>query len=296
MAQECALRLCVNEHKSSFANGSISEKIRPYPAEKVTDSWAPVPGWRRDGTGNMGPLTDDPNQGSLRQTIEYARYDLQLQGPKQELFNISQRALNTLGGSLDGTFGRATNGLTYGAMQWCSYNGSQCSGDGVTSVYGLDFDKVFQGLALSMTNTMRSIATNSDMIEGFVKIAVYKIVWPWITLPCVLVMMSAAFLSWTIWTTRKKDVPLWKSSSLPPLVHGSRWIEDMVEERDLGSLERKARSTLCHMHWPERDSKLCHYSVKPHALIFILQARSQDLWSNQICDQSSIRMILLVCC
>ena len=54
--------------------------------------------------------------------------------------------------------------------------------------------------------------------------------WIWLLLPMALMPASLAFLSTAIWTSRSRDVEVWKSSSFATLFHG---LEDTLDAHDL---------------------------------------------------------------
>lgn len=196
----------------------------------------------------------NPNQGSLTQYWEYARYDFQLQGAGHEIFNITKQALNSHGHELYGTFGMVGD-MEVGAVGYCSAQGTNCGGMGVTSIYGRDFNETIRAMALTLSNTMRANADNSTTVTGRVNIPVYKIRWPWI---------SAYFLAWTIFETRRHGVPIWKSSALPPLLYGAGWAEELSKSRYLGAMEKDAKQVMCHMNWPDRgeqESTILHRDI-----------------------------------
>lgn len=85
----------------------------------------------------------------------------------------------------------------------------------------IGFESVVHNIATSMTELGRD--SSNDTVAGTVYInqTFVSIVWPWITLPILILVLTALFLGLTIFTSHKKSSPLWKTSVLPFLYHSS---------------------------------------------------------------------------
>jgi hypothetical protein len=101
-----------------------------------------------------------------------------------------------------------------------------------------------ESVAVALTNY--GLQTANDTVNGTViaEESYVRVRWQWIILPAFLELASLALLVLTIIHSRREDVPLWKSSALALIYHGSdelRGQETFATER-LSGMEVTART------------------------------------------------------
>jgi hypothetical protein len=105
---------------------------------------------------------------------------------------------------------------------------------------------LFSNIAQSMTNSIRAGAdkTNSSSLVGKsgTITTYYSIQWPWISLLVTLVMAGYLVLFLVFYQSRKAQVPLWKSSSLPILAAGGRVQDQLQGLSTVSAMHRKAKT------------------------------------------------------
>lgn len=80
---------------------------------------------------------------------------------------------------------------------------------------------LMRDLAISMTVAMRSfmgVAPHAGLAHSWESFVYVR--WAFITLPIVVVVLTALFLGLTVWRTQRTGTRLWKSSALAVLLHG----------------------------------------------------------------------------
>ncbi|KAF1937071.1 hypothetical protein EJ02DRAFT_477847 [Clathrospora elynae] len=127
-----------------------------------------------------------------------------------------------------------------------------CLPDAETGVgLGLEgFMRRINNIAVYMTNTLRT-----ELKETFIDVTYY-----WMFLPTAIYLVITIFLFSTIFTSRKTETPLWKSSPLVLL----RAMNRSNSMQKLGQVEDDAKNTrvlLQHMgdHWHPRDVSQSRY-------------------------------------
>lgn len=228
-ATECGLFYCVKNYTSQVTNGSISESSTVLPTKKSINSWQPLDG------------TPDPSPDSLSSSVDYARTDLQLNGR----FNISQVSINAIGSGMETVFVGSNSSAT-GATGFALIGPDgvlrQYAPESMQPIYqSTDLNELFNNLAVSMTNNMRSNDDNGTTVVGTTGITVYEIRWPWISLPLIGVILGCVFLAITAGFTKAQNLPIWKSSSLAVLKCGTNVQSLLADETYVGGMTNTAK-------------------------------------------------------
>lgn len=167
------------------------------------------------------------------------RSDLSLQN-NNDSFNISQAAVLSVNYYMNKTFTRAdtqpydasdtNNALSIGAFYISDesparYNGGGANDQREPSIMqslhdSTDLNSTFAALATSMSTAIRSNPAGSRNERGELGqlITTYRISWPWIALPAIVVIASVIQLLVTVLSNRHS--PLWKSNIIATLSRG----------------------------------------------------------------------------
>ena len=96
-------------------------------------------------------------------------------------------------------------------------------------VSSANLNHTFTALAESMSNAIRAADDNNSVDTGMMGTSVtrYRVHWPWIALPILVVLASVAQLIITI--RASGDAPLWKNSALAVMSRGKH-VGDLFEE------------------------------------------------------------------
>lgn len=226
LASECAIYYCVKQYDTSVTNGTIMQKASIVAnATRASDSWQPV---------DLRSYPDTTLTSSDRASLEFDSEQSAIQRTDLQLgrnYNISQSSIDSISQylqsmlsqtNISGAFGEFNtsrlNGFVLGAVDNPS---TQYAPDSVSVLYNsTDLDATFAAVAESMSNVIRANGDNKLRTPGQLGIPVtkFKISWPWITLPAIVVFLAMLQLSISIWTSR--HIPLWKSSTLATLSRG----------------------------------------------------------------------------
>ncbi|ESZ92361.1 hypothetical protein SBOR_7271 [Sclerotinia borealis F-4128] len=223
-ARECGLYYCVNRHESNFVNGTLSEEISEVTsAKRDPDSWQVT-------SSKWAAILNSSIVSSLEFNDKLSaapRSDLSL----GEQYNISQAAVNSISSYVEDLFSTSIN-ITHNvtATQQARLNGYIMSDGNLqykpSSMQAFntssDLPATFSSLAKSMSNSIRAnddgakieTGTNHEMVSF------YKIEWEWISLHSFFIIAATIFTGLTIYQTRLRGTPAWKSSSLAVLSRG----------------------------------------------------------------------------
>ncbi|KAI7776816.1 hypothetical protein LA080_004410 [Diaporthe eres] len=194
-AMECALFYCANNYETTVSNGALRETSR-----QVADFTREETSWQPNvyDPGSLRPLM---NSIAFQDNISIVRTDLLLLSPVTgNRFNISQAAVDSISHYYQSTFASELYFSRYSDSKFNGYykNSSQIQFKPVT-IQALfsskDLDATFTALAVSMSNAIR---TGADEVFDGLSISVtglkgdtitcYRIVWPWISLYCFIVI------------------------------------------------------------------------------------------------------------
>lgn len=261
-AMECALFYCVNNYEATVSNGTLRETGKQVmDATRVQTSWE---------------LTDDYELNLMNESLinsiafhkyfsAFSRTDLMLHSPTTgNSFNISKDAVDSISSYFQSTF--ATDFYYLDNMQNTTvepfvngrFNGYYSNESQIQyrpsvmqALYSSkDLNETFTALAVSMSNAIRTGADEtSDGISVIVTgskgetITFYRIVWPWISLHCLVVIFGIVFLGATIRENDKdgRAVPLWRSSALAIASRGEAVADILSGMQTLEEMWKKAR-------------------------------------------------------
>ena len=100
---------------------------------------------------------------------------------------------------------------------------------------------VFDDFATTMSTAMRSSASTFVKGTAIGSETYINIRWPYLVLPSLVVGLAIVFLALTIWRSRQRGVPTWKSSVLASVVHANQAVEEMgTAARTITGLEEWA--------------------------------------------------------
>ncbi|KAF2735264.1 hypothetical protein EJ04DRAFT_601070 [Polyplosphaeria fusca] len=255
-ALECGLSYCVQNISALVANSTVLE-----------DSTMLLS--KQDGISNL-PQTlevNDNSRTSLWKPNEASQIpDLQLTSNDTK-FNVTYASISSIATFLNTTFvmpGDRNLGATGFFMSSLpkvivpgpagQNNSTDINKDGqgpefqptvMQQLYNTpNITQTFEVLAKSMSINMRNNDDNHTVQFGTISVTVYKVRWGWITLPILSLLVGTVFLVLTMWFSRTKGAPLWKSSALAVLKVGHR-IGDVFKDEDaIGAMERRAQ----HVH------------------------------------------------
>ena len=105
-------------------------------------------------------------------------------------------------------------------------------------VYLTDYLRNTYGVSISLSSGDRV----SDSKAAVPRFAVH---WPWLALPIALLAATLLFLAWIMIVSKRRELPLWRSSLLAAMYHGIDVGEHVVgtRERDLSAMEGVAGET-----------------------------------------------------
>lgn len=245
-ATECALYYCVRSYDINMTNNKINETSRPVASiQRNPASWD----FAYDYAAMYRPKDDDDDYSpgdprapfwidqldepfyantSMHETLEFINIEWsQLVRTDLELgsgFNISQSAVFSISNFMQDTFqnersrsdGNETVGGWYRAGSPAEYNPPI-----IEPIFqSQNLSAIFENIATSMSNAIRTYSNGSTTQDGNLGMSVvkYRVAWPWISLPIVVVI--AAMLELLLTMRQSKNNPLWKSSVLATLSRG----------------------------------------------------------------------------
>lgn len=242
-ATECGLYYCVKEYQVEMKQNKVVETSKEIKSERRDPrSWQYLD---QSAHRRLNQSTANPKALASPAWINWAaeRSDLQL----GDAFNVSQAAVISLSFYMNQTFTRddtapfnaSDPGNPYRIAGY--YIGNQTRSEYEPGVMQALYDSedlgaTFEGLAASMSNVMRAHDSSDAVATGELGqlVASYRIAWPWIALPAVVVVASVAQLIVTIASNDKS--PMWKSSTLATLSRGYRAREVLGEATTLHDL------------------------------------------------------------
>lgn len=249
-AYECALRYCVENYESAVVDNQVQETMSIVKsATRNPGSWSVTDQETLEFYTSEKGMNDTITKAQLRSldfmspAVGIGKSDLQL-GTK---YNISQTAVNGISSLMYDTFTTderyppaPINGFYYD-------DGADDIQYAPASVYqftpwtGKSLGESFKILAVSMSNAIRAGSDNKASETGQEGDAAIKfqIVWPWITLPMLVILGSLVQLFVVIGSSR--SVPLWKESTLAVLSRG-RLLRGLLDDSSTRAGMRAAAS------------------------------------------------------
>ncbi|CAI6264430.1 unnamed protein product [Periconia digitata] len=228
IAYEVSLSMCVKEITSRSINGTLDETSRDINASVVK------------GGGPKNEEVPDMNPGMLAQSYEESRDDLEFEGG----ITIAQHSLNGIASALRTAFAITTEEDTTGYYISGNYNGIRYAPNSMERVYNSPDPKaLFENVAESMTNNLRTNDAQASLARGTQEITVYWVRWAWISLPAAALWGGTVFLFVTIHMTRKYRASLWKSCALAMLKSGEKTAGAFDNCKSVSAMEGVAEKT-----------------------------------------------------
>lgn len=277
-AMECTLFYCVNSYQFEVSNGTLTVA-----SEQITDARRAEDSWKAD-EAYQNALNESILESIAFQPLSgvVSRTDLMLVSPASgSRFNLSQIAIDSISYYYQSTF----------ASSLCDFNISD-SKKGLLNGYYLnateiqyepsimqalfasqDLNATFTALAASMSNAIRTGA--DETFDGIFQVVTgskgdlttfYRVVWPWISLHCFIVVTGVVFLLLTIRENKKHglSVPMWKSSSLAVLNRGQKVAGILSGMQTVEQMEAMSKaSQVILLDQREDSSSLEHLAFDP---------------------------------
>ncbi|KAA8574483.1 hypothetical protein EYC84_005942 [Monilinia fructicola] len=203
-ARECGLYYCVNRYESKIANGTLSEEVSEVTsAKRDPDSWQITSSkWADVLNSSIVSSLEFNNKLSAA-----PRSDLSLGGQ----YNVSQAAVNSIGSYISELFSTNIN-ITHNvtATQQARLNGYIMS----------DGNLQYKPSSMQAFNTTNDDSGKVEAGTNYEIVTFYKVEWEWISLHCFFMIAAVVFIALTIYQTRMRGTPAWKSSSLAVLSRG----------------------------------------------------------------------------
>ena len=215
-AQECMLHWCVNRYRSKVVNGIFYENI----TETVKYGYTINPDLLEDDTYVFHTNFTSPQAHSVGNgtydTLTVSKWgSAALTDLIAQLLtvNVSSLALN---GSTDIYHGTASLSSTFPGIP-------------------LDMTPVFEAMAVSMSTAIRS---NRNYLKGLrtfagqvtKEVPFIRVRWAWISVPAVLQVAVLILLCYTMVSTSRQQLPIWKNSILATIFVGARVHRSLREE------------------------------------------------------------------
>ncbi|KAK6600855.1 hypothetical protein H4I95_07837 [Botrytis cinerea] len=245
-ARECGLYYCVNQYNSTLSNSTLSEDVSEVTsAKRDPDSWQVTSSKWADvlNSSTVSSLNFDDKLSAA------PRSDLSLGGN----YNISEEAVNSISSYFSDFFSTDLN-ITHNVTetQQARLNGYIMSDNNLqykpSSMQAFntsnDLPATFASLAKSMSNSIRANDDGAKVQAGTVyeTVTFYKIKWEWISLHCFFIIAATVFIILTIYQTRLRGTPAWKSSSLAVLSRGLMVGHTFRGAETMSDLTARARS------------------------------------------------------
>jgi hypothetical protein len=276
-AIECGLFYCVKQYESTVQNGILHEiETDVSNATRNPNSWQPI---LYDGLPYDGIILND----STLQSLEFnkvisadQRTDLMF----GEEFNVSQAAVDSISNYFQNQFSNSpdlnytnddyepedtnpnpvtVNGFYTTTSSNVNDNASYFSPSVIEVLFeSSNINDTFRSLARSMSNAIRAGADNGAFHTGEkgVMTTYYRIEWPWIALYAVLVIAGIVFLAITIFETKHRSVPAWKSSSLAPLSCAAEIGNVLVGVESVEVMEERASKYLVRLFGDQKYQRV----------------------------------------
>jgi hypothetical protein len=217
-AYDCVISTCAKRYTADVFNGQFREQVRStfINMTKINTSEFPYNG---SGVAAIGPGTTHRNLNfNLTTTIPANSSD----SGADELFNIgyvsAKRFTKFLQDSLEGNIVSTMN-YSNGSFEPSFPTSDYMQGlweHGIGNV-----PQTLDGLATAWTNNIRLAGqpAQGTAIQGQTFIQVQFL---WLILPFALELLALLFFIVTVFQSKSSDIPMWKASSLAPLLHGPK--------------------------------------------------------------------------
>lgn len=225
-AIECGLYYCVKNYRSTVENAILNEiEIISSNATRARNSWYIIdpPTGSADYDALDPDLLDSMEFDGTSSTL--SRSDLIL----GQNFKISQPGVDGISSYIQSqlSFLNDRNSTVSRVNGYYIYSSGmaqvQYEPASVAALFqSRDLNETFLSIARSMSNKIREGSDDNVVQDGETghMVSYYKIVWPWISLHCVIVILGTFFLLFTILESRHIGAPVWKTSALATLSRG----------------------------------------------------------------------------
>ncbi|PVH93841.1 hypothetical protein DM02DRAFT_661574 [Periconia macrospinosa] len=249
IAYEISLSMCIKEVTSRSINGTLYESM------KDIDSTILKGGNPKDGEA------PHENSGKLALYVEDVSEDLEFEGG----ITITQQSLKAIAKALETTFAgnlmpsSAANGFY--RMKNNDSESIRYDPLSMERIYNsLDPKALFENVAESMTNNLRSNDAHGSLAKGTQEIIVYQIRWVWISLPATALFGGTVSLFLAMCMTRKYRAPLWKSCALAMMKCGAQSAATFDDCEDVSAMEEVAEKTFIRISKVESKSTTPNHS------------------------------------
>ncbi|KAF3039289.1 hypothetical protein E8E11_004756 [Didymella keratinophila] len=235
-ATECALYLCSNMYSAETQNGKLVETVLGSWANRDPNSYQIDP---KSRTVNVTVQKDvveayiAEKVGDMLYDPIIQRTDLQLTIPEAESpdvmsftrsFNISYTYIISMTSFLKTLTSRTSGVRGTDQMVYPEWDGGETPL--VNALWeSVNLSQTFENVALSVTNQIRNTAVNSpkyqeatgDTLKWVIHV---KVQWPYLAFPIAMITLGIIYILLTILESTSLQVPVWKESALPSVLHG----------------------------------------------------------------------------
>lgn len=221
-ALECGLYYCVKQYDLAVIGNQIQQNSTELTSfKRQKDSWRPYR-LSRDGRKSWVTLNSTARHSlAWDQASSVNRTDLVL-GDQHRQFNVSFDAVRSISKYFTTNFFADFMGYPSISGYWMDLgSGPDFQPNVMQVLYDTkDLEDQFNTLALSMSNAIRMRKEDMKNVYGRLgqSVTKYRIEWPWITMPIIIVLASLGQLLITIRSSRAR--PILKSSILAVLSRG----------------------------------------------------------------------------
>ncbi|KAF2403482.1 hypothetical protein EJ06DRAFT_471465 [Trichodelitschia bisporula] len=211
VAHECMLQWCVKTIAASSSNGEYKEEV----VSTFVDGSGPLDGWHpffRDGIVrqhySLNVTLTPPGQNDTFWVSNLTMFQ------QMVLFNLALPSYLTVDDPSTTPILRYSNILrNYPALKKTPND---------PWLPPTNISQHFENMATSMDRALRSYPNTTEKVFGTGSFETYvHIRWAWLTLPFIVLLLSSLFLFVTILEScRRRDVGIWKTSSLATLAYG----------------------------------------------------------------------------
>jgi hypothetical protein len=233
IAQECVLQWCTKTVLARYSHGNYSERILstftnntmiPYPLKFNASNYD----YEYGINITLTPPGQDRTYTVPNDTALQTVFSFDLLVP-QYVTQTNLSALPYLRSYNDQNTSTEARLSTYLANRWALPN---------------NVSNQLANLATAMTNIVRQYPNSSELVLGSGSLEVYIFIsWGWFSLPVILLALTLVFLVSTIvLSRRRKDIGIWKTSSLAVLANGlGNTTTNGIESQTLFELLDKSR-------------------------------------------------------
>lgn len=235
-ATECSLYLCSNMYSAESQNGKLVETMLGSWANRDPNSYQVDPISRTVNATSQKTIVEAyiaENLGDMLYDPIIQRTNLQLTIPDAESpdvmsftrsFNISYTYIISMTNFLKTFTSRTSAGRDTNQMVYPEWDGGETPL--VNALWESDnLAQTFENVALSLTNQVRYTAINSpryhEATGNTLKWVIHvKVQWTYLAFPIAMVALGISYVLLTIVESTRLQVPVWKESALPSVLHG----------------------------------------------------------------------------